>query len=132
MTSPIAIIAGVGPGTGSSIARLFARTYPVVLLSRSPQSYSSLVSEIKSSGGQAIGISTDTADPASMKHAFTEIEEAFGGGMKKEGKGEGGGGSGDGSTKVAAAVYNVGGKFIRKGFLELSLGEFESGWEANG
>ena len=66
-----------------------------------------------------------------MKNAFTEIEEAFGGGnMKREGRGEED--DGDGRMKVAAAVYNVGGKFIRKGFLELSLGEFESGWEANG
>lgn len=28
-------------------------------------------------------------------------------------------------------VYNVGGGFVRKPFLELSLGEFEAGWESN-
>jgi hypothetical protein len=34
--------------------------------------------------------------------------------------------------KLAAAIYNVGGKFVRKPFLELSLEEYASGYEANG
>ena len=37
-----------------------------------------------------------------------------------------------GSSHLAAAVYNVGGKFIRKPFLELDEEDFESGWVANG
>lgn len=37
-----------------------------------------------------------------------------------------------GSAPLAAAIYNVGGKFVRKAFLELSQEEFEAGYEANG
>jgi len=37
-----------------------------------------------------------------------------------------------GDASLAAAVYNVGGGFVRKPFLELSEDEFEAGWEANG
>ena len=37
-----------------------------------------------------------------------------------------------GGAKLAAAVFNVGGKFIRKPFLELEVDEFMSGIEANG
>ena len=37
-----------------------------------------------------------------------------------------------GGSKLAAAIYNVGGKFIRKPFLDLDEEEFESGWVANG
>ncbi len=37
-----------------------------------------------------------------------------------------------GNQKLAAAIYNVGGRFIRKSFLELDEEEFESGWVANG
>ncbi|KAI7093472.1 hypothetical protein KC352_g39842, partial [Hortaea werneckii] len=76
MTSKaIAIIAGVGPGTGASVARKFASAYPVVLLARNPDNYNNLVDEIKKDGGQAIGISTDVSSPDSMKQAFSKIEQ---------------------------------------------------------
>ena len=117
--SAIAIIAGVGPGTGASVARKFAKAYPVVLLARNPANYEPLVSEIQSSGGKAMGISTDTSDGTSVKTAFGKIEQEFGQGGKE-------------GVKVAAAVYNVGGSFIRKGFLELTTDEFESGWDVSG
>ena len=114
--SPPAIIAGVGPGTGASVARKFAASYPVVLMARNPDNYNPLVEEITKNGGWAKGISTDVSDAGSVQRAFEEVEKIAGG---KEGK-------------VAAAVFNVGGRFIRKPFLELTQEEFEAGWEANG
>jgi NAD(P)-dependent dehydrogenase (short-subunit alcohol dehydrogenase family) len=86
----------------------------VALLARNPANYESTVKEIEESGGQAIGVSADVSSPTSVKNAFVEIQKAF------EGK------------KLAVAVYNVGGKFVRKPFLEMSLEEYESGYEANG
>ena len=62
-----------------------------------------------------MGISCDTSDGESVKKAFAEI--------RKESGFDG---------HLAAAIYNVGGKFIRKPFLELSEEEFEAGWKANG
>ncbi|KAI9832252.1 MAG: hypothetical protein M1819_004430 [Sarea resinae] len=116
MTSKtFAIVAGVGPGTGASVARRFAAAYPVVLLARNAENYDPLVKEINSSGGKAIGISTDVADLKSVTSAFEQIANGFG---KDAG--------------LAAAVFNVGGRFIRKPFLELTLDEFESGFDANG
>ncbi|KAI9722068.1 MAG: hypothetical protein M1812_002028 [Candelaria pacifica] len=112
---PIAIIAGVGSGTGSSLARKFAQTYTVILLARNAENYEPLVSEINNSGGKAIGISTDVSDSKSVTSAFKQISSSDLGG-----------------ANLAAAVFNVGGKFIRKPFLELSLEEFEAGYEANG
>ena len=70
--------------------------------------------EIKSSGGHAIGISTDVSSPSDVKNAFAEIQKEFKG------------------KKLAAAIYNVGGKFVRKPFLEMTLEEYEAGYEANG
>lgn len=110
----IAIVAGVGPGTGASIARKFAATYPVVLLARNAENYDSLVSEINGSGGKAVGISTDVTDPKSVQNAFRQIDKEFGG------------------ASLAAAVFNVGGRFVRKPFLELSLEDFQAGYDANG
>jgi NAD(P)-dependent dehydrogenase (short-subunit alcohol dehydrogenase family) len=92
----------------------FAKTYPVVLLARNPDNYESIVKEIKSSGGQAIGISTDVSNSASVKNAFAEIQKEFKG------------------KKLAAAVFNVGGRFVRKPFLELTEEEYTAGYESNG
>jgi NADP-dependent 3-hydroxy acid dehydrogenase YdfG len=75
----VAIVAGVGAGTGASVARKFATAYPVVLLARNPDNYQSLVEEINGKGGKAIGISTDVSDPQSVKNAFAKIAEEFGG-----------------------------------------------------
>lgn len=110
-----AVIAGVGPGTGASVARRFAQSYSVALLARNPENFNSLVDEINSSGGKAIGISTDTSDAQAVLSAFDKLKntEGFNG-------------------NLAAAVYNVGGRFIRKSILELTDEEFESGWKTNG
>ena len=74
-SSPLlAIVAGVGPGTGASVARKFAQTYPVVLLARNPANYEPLVKEINGSGGKALGISADVSNEKSMKEAFEQIK----------------------------------------------------------
>lgn len=72
-----AVIAGAGAGTGRSVALRFAKTYPVVVLARNPISYSDIVSEIQQQGGEALGVSTDTSDPASVKSAFETVRKKF-------------------------------------------------------
>lgn len=84
------------------------------MLARNPANYESIVEEIKSSGGHAIGITTDVSSESSVKTAFTEIKKEF------QGK------------KLAAAIFNVGGGFVRKPFLDLTLEEYQSGYAANG
>ena len=91
----------------------FAKTYPVVLLARNPANFESIVKEIKAAGGHAIGISTDTSSVTSVKSAFEEIDKEFKG------------------KKLAAAVFNVGGGFVRKPFLELTQEEYEGGFKSN-
>ncbi|CAH0045151.1 unnamed protein product [Clonostachys solani] len=103
-----AVVAGVGAGTGRSVAVRFAKAYPVVLLSRKPESYQDVVAEIKSSGGQAIGLTADVNDPASLKKAFETIKEQLPG------------------SRLAAAIFNLSGGFSRKPFLELAAGELDS------
>ncbi|KAJ4296586.1 hypothetical protein N0V90_006633 [Kalmusia sp. IMI 367209] len=98
----IAIVAGVGAGTGASVARKFAATYPVVLLARNPDSFKNLADEINSSGGKAIGISTDISDSKSVQNAVEAIKKEFGS-----------------DVGAAAAIFNASGGFLRKPFLEL-------------
>ena len=96
------------------MARKFAQKYAVALLARNPANYEPLVKEIEAAGGKAIGISTDCSDAASTKKAFEQLKSAMGG------------------AKLTAAIYNVGGRFVRKPFLELSEEDFVAGFEANG
>ncbi|KAF9779122.1 hypothetical protein IL306_002350 [Fusarium sp. DS 682] len=98
-----AVVAGVGPGTGRSVALRFAQKYPVVLLARRPESYESTLADVEKAGGKAIGVSADVADPASLKKAFETINKELP------------------DSQLAAAIYNVGsGGFARKPFLELT------------
>ncbi|KAK1141343.1 hypothetical protein N8T08_009134 [Aspergillus melleus] len=113
MASPIpktiAIIAGAGPGTGAAIARRFAQTYPVVLLARSQTSLDPLVREIDQTKGKgsALGIPTDVTDPQSVESTLAAIKAHYGADLN-----------------VAAAVFNVASKFVRKPFLESEGKEF--------
>lgn len=111
-----AVIAGVGPGTGASIARKFAQTYSVVLLARNPSNFDPIVNEINSSGGHATGISTDLSNSQSVHAAFDKIKRQY------EGSG----------SALAAAVFNPSGGFVRKPFLELTEEEFSGGFENQG
>ncbi|KAH1301705.1 hypothetical protein KXV95_004463, partial [Aspergillus fumigatus] len=113
-TKALAVIAGVGPGTGASIARRFAKAYSVVVLSRNPANFEPLVQEINSSGGQALGISADVTDSTSVKSAFEKIAQQYAG------------------VPLAAAVFNPAGGFTRKPFLELTEEEFSQGFENQG
>lgn len=111
--SPFAVIAGVGPGTGAAVARKFATAYPVALLARSPENYESLVKEINSSGGKAIGISTDVSSEQSVKDAFDKIKQEYSG------------------AGCAAAIFNASGRFVRKGVLDMSVEDFSAGWDVS-
>lgn len=99
---------------GASVARVFAKHYSVALLARKPENFEPLVKEINDAGGHAVGISTDAVDNTSVVSAFEQLKKEFAG------------------KSLAAAVYNVGGRFIRKPFLELTEEEAEAGWSANG
>lgn len=114
MSKAYAIIAGVGPGTGASIARKFALTYPVVLLARNLSNLDPIVNEIKANGGQATGISTDLNNSQSVRATFDQIKQQYSG------------------SALAAAVFNPSNGFVRKPFLELTEQEFTGGFEGQG
>lgn len=93
MSKHIAIVIGVGPGTGAAVARRFSRAYPVVCMARTSASYDGIVDEINKAGGKAIGVSTDVADASSVSKAFEQIKQEFGA-----------------DVGVAAAIFNASGR----------------------
>jgi NAD(P)-dependent dehydrogenase (short-subunit alcohol dehydrogenase family) len=110
-----AIIAGVGPGTGRSVVLKFSQEYPVVLLSRQPDSYKDVVDQINKAGGRAIGVSADATDESSLVSAFETISKEF-----KD-------------LQLVAAIYNVrpNSRPHRKPFLELKLEDLDTSLNGN-
>jgi NAD(P)-dependent dehydrogenase (short-subunit alcohol dehydrogenase family) len=75
----VAIIAGVGPGTGAALGRAFARQgYGVGLLSRRAESSNPVAEEILSSGGKALAVQTDVTNRQSVLSAVAQIRKSLG------------------------------------------------------
>ena len=85
-----------------------------MLLARNSANFEPLVKEINASGGQAVGFNADLSDSSSVESAFDKIAQQFS------------------STPLAAAVFNSGGGFVRKPFLELTEQDFAAGFESQG
>lgn len=75
MSQPIAVVTGVGPGTGSAIARRFAQGgYAVAMLARSGERLSALAKELPT----ARGFPCDVSDPAQVERALAAVRAELG------------------------------------------------------
>ncbi len=75
MTMPACVISGVGPGTGSALARRFARGgYRVAMLARDAPRLAALERELPESKGYAC----DVSDPAQVAAVADRIEHDLG------------------------------------------------------
>jgi NAD(P)-dependent dehydrogenase (short-subunit alcohol dehydrogenase family) len=75
MTDPVCVISGVGPGTGSALARRFARGgHRVAMLARNPQRLAELERELPYSKGYAC----DVSDAAQVEATADRIERDLG------------------------------------------------------
>jgi NAD(P)-dependent dehydrogenase (short-subunit alcohol dehydrogenase family) len=74
-TKPLAIVTGVGPGTGSALVRRFASGgFQVAMLARNHSRLNALAAEVSDS----IAVPCDVADQAALQDALTQIVERFG------------------------------------------------------
>jgi NAD(P)-dependent dehydrogenase (short-subunit alcohol dehydrogenase family) len=75
MAQPICVISGVGPGTGSALARRFAAGgYRVAMLARNEKRLAALEQELAGAKGYVC----DVADPAQVETTANAIERSFG------------------------------------------------------
>lgn len=69
-TKPLALVTGVGPGTGASVARRFAEGgYRVAMLARDAVRLAALEAEIPDS----VAVACDVADPAALQKAVAAV-----------------------------------------------------------
>ena len=74
-----AIVAGVGPGLGASLARALAKEgYALALLSRRVESAQPVVDEITAAGSQAIVIPVDVTSAEGVRQAALRARAEFG------------------------------------------------------
>lgn len=73
--TPVAVVVGVGPGTGAALARRFAKGYRVALVARSADYLKTLAGEVRAAGGEALEAPADVANFSEVAGAFAAIRE---------------------------------------------------------
>jgi NAD(P)-dependent dehydrogenase (short-subunit alcohol dehydrogenase family) len=105
-----AVIAGVGPGLGESLARKFAREgCQVGLLARSEAYLDDLADDLPDPG-VGLAVPTDISDPQHVAEGFDAVRENFG---------------------PVDVLVNHASAGSWKGLMDASLDEFERGWAVN-
>jgi NAD(P)-dependent dehydrogenase (short-subunit alcohol dehydrogenase family) len=75
----VAIITGAGSGIGKAVAITFLKDgYRVALAGRRPEPLQQAITEAGVGSGRGIAVSTDVADPTSVRSLFAKTKEAFG------------------------------------------------------
>ena len=75
---PVAVVTGVGPGLGASLARRFAREYAVAINARRAEALTAYAKEIRNAGGEVLEVPADIGDRAQVEAAFAAIRERLG------------------------------------------------------
>ena len=77
-SKPVAVVIGVGPGLGASLARRFASRYAVAINARTPDFLGKLAADIRENGGEALEVLADTSKPDEVHRAFELIRARLG------------------------------------------------------
>lgn len=108
MSKGVAVIAGVGEGLGSAVARRFAAGgYKAVMWARNEEKVGGYAKDILARGGDAAGMRVDVRVEHEVIDACTRIEREHG--------------------PVEVAVFNAGAQH-RKPLLEITADQFEKVW----
>ena len=108
MSKGIAVVAGVGEGLGSAVARRFAAAgYKAVMWARNEEKLKGFAADILAKGGEALGMKVDVRVEQEVADALAGIEREHG--------------------PVEVAVFNAGAQH-RKPLLEITADQFEKVW----
>lgn len=111
MTNKSCIVLGLGPSTGASVARRFAKAgYSVAVAARRAEHLEPLVLQIEKAGGKAMAVPTDAADEAAVKELVQKAETDLG--------------------PMGVAVYNASGR-VKGSILDLDATELMNAWKVS-
>ncbi len=111
MSKGCAVIVGAGTGTGSEVAKRFARAgYAVAVARRNADALAPLVAEIEAAGSRAKPFSVDASDEDAVIKLFDDAEGELG--------------------PVEVTVFNAAG-FTTSSILEATKQDFEAMWQAS-
>lgn len=103
-----AVVAGVGEGLGSAVARRFAGGgYKVVMLARTEEKLRGYAEQIRAQGGEAVGMKVDMRVEQEVVGAMVRVEREVG--------------------PIEVAIFNAGAQH-RKPLLEITGDVFEKVW----
>jgi NAD(P)-dependent dehydrogenase (short-subunit alcohol dehydrogenase family) len=74
----VAVVTGVGPGLGASLARRFAESYAVAIIARKADYLKGLAGEIRGSGATVLYLTCDVGDRTQVTEAFCKIRAELG------------------------------------------------------
>jgi NAD(P)-dependent dehydrogenase (short-subunit alcohol dehydrogenase family) len=74
----VAVVTGVGPGLGASLARRFAESYAVAIIARKADYLKGLAGEIRGSGATVLDLTCDVGDRTQVTEAFRKIRAELG------------------------------------------------------
>ena len=75
---PVAVVVGVGPGLGASLARRFAGEYAVAITARTTDYLRSLAADIRKAGNVALEVQADVGIREQVEAAFELIRQRLG------------------------------------------------------
>lgn len=78
MSKRVAVVVGVGPGTGAALARRFSAEYAVALVARGAGKLKSVADEIRARGGEALEAPADVTSAREVHAAFDGIRAKLG------------------------------------------------------
>ena len=111
-SKPVAVITGVGPGLGASLARRFAQGgYAVAINARRAEYLHALAEEIRADGGEVLEVPADMEDRAQIEAAFQTVREQLG--------------------PPDVLLYNAGNGVLGT-VLDITPEQYESMWRVNG
>ena len=107
-SNQVVLVAGVGDGLGSAVARRFARAgHPVVMIARDGERLARYVREIGAAGGKAHAMTADIREEDEVAQVFDRVEAEVG--------------------PLAVAVFNTGANY-RNSILDTPADMFENVW----
>jgi NADP-dependent 3-hydroxy acid dehydrogenase YdfG len=74
----VAVVVGVGPGTGAALARRFAQGYAVAMIARSADYLHTLGDEIRATGAKVLEAPADVGNVSQAAAAFASIRDKLG------------------------------------------------------